>query len=80
MEFKNYKSSKKIQRSFTTYKWGIMYMMFKTSCNLSYKKNVKDEFLVMIWYCYHLKTCNTKSTKNLCILSIIHIYSKMINI
>jgi hypothetical protein len=48
MEFKNYKSSKKIQRSFTTYKWGIMYMMFKTSCNLSYKKNVKDEFLVMI--------------------------------
>jgi hypothetical protein len=30
--------SSEIQRSFTTYKWGIKYMMFKTSCNLSYKK------------------------------------------
>jgi len=47
-------------------------------CSLLYKKkNVENQFLVMIWNCYHFKKHN-KNLQRIYTLSKIHIYSKMI--
>jgi hypothetical protein len=38
------------------------------------QKNVENDFLVMIWNSYHLKKCNTKSTRNLYTLRKLYLF------
>ncbi len=52
MEFEIFRNSKyfsKFQKSFTTCKWGVMYMTYKTSCILWYKKQ-KPKVVNIFWY------------------------------
>jgi hypothetical protein len=55
--FQNWSKILELQKSFTTYKWGIMHMMCLKNVLVYYitrkPKNLKNQFFVMIWNCYH---------------------------
>jgi len=44
--FQNCFKFSKLQESFTTYKWVIMYMMYQKNYNLEYNKTKKCENLI----------------------------------
>jgi len=44
--FQNCFKISKLQESFTTYKWVIMYMMYEKNCSLKYNKTKECENLI----------------------------------
>jgi hypothetical protein len=65
--FQNWSKILKLQKSFTTYKWGIMYVTCSKKVVAYYTRkhiNFKNQIFVMIWNSYHFKRWNIKFTRN----------------
>jgi len=77
--FQNWSKILKLQKSFTTYKWGIMYMIFFKNYNLLYKKTLK-KIKINYWLWFEIVIIFKDETRNLQRIdtfSKLHIYSKV---